>query len=373
MQLKLKDILKNLTSEDIIQINVFFAKEIISEKQFLRVLIKSFNLHAKSDEIEIKTEVYRALFILKFIDNINLKNIDSRKHKETIKRLMSDNGNETVNELFCHYSLSTFFKNYTITNLYENLPDGYIIDKELQFPIEIKSRFPEIFDRLSAFFSSMTDLWPVLDSKDLTVQIRILKLNKQINTTSLNSEIEFIKKKVSEIRFNDLPLYPNWIKLKKTSALIEYVIEIFCNKSKNEYLLYITQEQLASCIHLTTKCTFIGEKISGICLFYMTIEDEVSHLLSDIVVNECLNNIKNMPPEPRGIIIYSNILGSNYLQKFFSLTIEKYIQNNSRTMVIGICGSFNERKENSINIIKMEVGKDIKELISKYFRPEVLI
>src|SRR5438132_12063168 len=93
-----------------------------------------------------------------------------------IARLRKENGDEAINEILCHSALKTLFNLYTVAPLFEEMPDGHIVDGKKEIPVEIKSRFPKIFDTITAFANGFSDLRPKSKDLDITFHIQIIRI-----------------------------------------------------------------------------------------------------------------------------------------------------------------------------------------------------
>lgn len=365
------DYLRNIIPEnDLSQLNNLIENKIVTENQFIQILKKSFNSDVQKGEVQNKIEFYRALYVLKFVESINNKSTNNKPHRESIKRLMSNNGIETVNEIYCHIGLSGFFTNYNVCNLYENFPDGFLIEKDTRIPIEIKSRFPKIFDLLENFYEKFSELFPILPKNDLIVQLNIYNISKKFNTKTVDTELAYFKDFLSKIYYESMPTFPNGLmKIRKLNE-IEYKISFFRKSSTNNGIGYSNDQK--NCIYFSNKFKKSEPEIFNCTQFSVYLENEVKNYFSELIINECIKNIKNLPPEPRVIAIYSDTFRNPNLSNFFKNSIEKYTDKNNGSCVIAICGYFNERNDNIIGVSEIKAGSNIKNRIREYCtKPEI--
>ena len=310
--------------------------------------------------------------VLSFIETYDQQTSDSDELNMAIKRLMSNNGHETANEIIAHLGLSNFFSNYKVTQLFEQLPDGFLDFPGVKIPVEIKSRLPKIIDRLNTFYNNLGDyLWPVLDHSDLIIGMKIFEIDKKITVSQLNEEMKFVQLGMQHLDYSDLPVYPQMTTLRREKNYIKYAISLFSKPSKNEDHIDMTQLESVSCIYLTKHFRKMGNGLSGYTLFMVTLEDKIRELLSSILIDNCINNIKNLLDEPRLIAIYSDTLNDSYLKDFFTQTMKKYVSSKKGTCVIGIASSFSKENECIIYTTGIETGVDVKEFVRKvFFKPE---
>lgn len=353
------------------EIDGFLKRSIITERQFVRIMSKSFGINKDSQEAKVKSQTGRALMVLSFIETYDQQTSDSDELNMAIKRLMSNNGHETVNEIIAHLGLSNFFSNYKVTQLFEQLPDGFLDFPGMKILVEIKSRSPKVVDRLNYFYKSLGDFqWPVLEHSDLIIGMKIFEIDKKITVNQLNEEIKFVQLGMERLDYNNLSIYPQMVISRKTNY-IKYAISLSSKPSKNEDHIGITRLESSSCIYLSKQVRPIENGLSGYNLFKVTLEDNIRELLSSILIDSCINNIKNLPDEPRLIAIYSDTLNDSYLKDFFTQKMKKYVSNKKGTCVIGIASSFIEENECIIYTAGIEAGADVEEFVKKvFFEPE---
>lgn len=370
--MNLQNIISKVPEEYIFQIRGYIDRKIVTENQFVRIMSKSFGINKDSQEAKVKSQTGRALMVLSFIETYDQQTSNSDELNMTIKRLMSNNGHETANEIVAHLGLSNFFSNYKVTQLFEQLPDGFLDFPGVKIPVEIKSRLPKIIDRLNTFYNNLGDyLWPILDHSDLIIGMKIFEIDKKITASQLNEEMKFVQLGMQHLDYSGLPVYPQMTTLRREKNYIKYAISLFSKPSKNEDHIGITQLESSSCIYLSKQVRPIENGLSGYTLFKVTLEDKIQELLSSIIINKCINNIKNLPSEPRLIAIYSDTLNDPYLKSFFAQTMKKYVSSKKGTCIIGIASSFSEENECTIYAPGIEAGADVKKFIKKtFFRPE---
>lgn len=271
---------------------------------------------------------------------------------------MSNNGEETFNEILCHQGLGHLFNSYSINPLFSDAPDGRIGAKYPYVNVEIKSRFSQLIDRLSGFYAKISDLLPILDEYDLVCKMEILKLDKKVNDQVLGEEIKFISENINPESVCEKSIH-------RTTELIEYEMKFSCSISEKKPFVYFTQAHVDNCIFSTETSRYLGpDKSCGKTSFTVILDPLAKETYSNSIIKDCLDRIKNMPDEPRCIVIYSNILGDVYLKEFFKEVSTQYVRKKPGTAILGITGHFLERTdENKIGIDVFGVGNDIKQML----------
>ena len=363
---------KIIPVNDFNKIEKLVDEKIVSEKQFIQILKKTFKLNSKKGEVEGKIEFYKLLMVLEFIRVISKQSKKEKILNESIKRLMSTNGIETVNEIYSHIGLHSLFSNYNVCNLYEKFPDGMLIEGDQRIPIEIKSRFPRIFDSLLNFYDKLSELFPIIPDKHLIIELRIKEVSNKVKPKDFDSEFQHFKRVFSKFYYQAMPDFPNGLVFNRNKDYLVYSLSLFI-KDSNLLSMGMSSKQTES---FFSSNKFKYNSKSGIyscSQFSAFIEKKVYSFFSKILIDDCIKNIKNIPNEPRILAIYSNHFNNSQLGKFVRDSIDNYIKKNKGTCIVGICGIFNERNENIIGISEVIAGERIKELIKPYIiKPELL-
>jgi hypothetical protein len=288
---------------------------------------------------------------------------DPVKYSELILRLMSDNGDETFNEIVCHFGLANAFSTYGIYPLFSDAPDGNIGNDKEFANVEIKSRFSQLISKMENFYSHISMIFPCLEKTDIECNLNIIRLDKKISDLVLTNEINYLKSLVSNGN------YCGHIETRK-EEFIEYEIKILCGQTDGKPIVYFTKNEVNNCIYSTNTAQYLGNgKASGKTKVTVLLSESVREVYSLAIVKDCLDRIKNMPDEPRCIVIYSNILGDIYLIEFFKQVAIEYVKRKKGTAILGIFGQFLERtEENGVGVNKFAFGESITDLIEKNLR-----
>jgi len=363
---------KIIPINDFNKIEKLVEEKIVSEKQFIQILKKTFKLNSKNGEVEAKIEFYKLLTVLEFIRVIYNQSKKDKTLNESIKRLMSNNGIETVNEIYSHIGLHKLFSNYNVCNLYEKFPDGMLIEKDKRIPVEIKSRFPIIFDSLIDFYDKLNSLFPIITDKHLIIELRIKSVSNKVKPKDFNSEFEYFQRVFSNFHYHSMPEFPNGLVFNRNQNSLVYSLSLFI-KDSNLSSMGISLKQNES-FYSSNSFKYNNKTSFFSCSqFSAFVEKDVYSFFSKILINDCIKNIKNIPNEPRILAIYSSHFNNSQLGKFVRDSMSDYIKKNKGTCIVGVCGQFNERNENIIGISEVIAGEKIKTLIKPYImKPELL-
>lgn len=366
MELNLVDIKEKLPESDRIKLEYFLAENVFSENQLIQILKRTFKLNNSDDLVSLKTGIGKLLFLFEIASGICNKEHDPVSHSGLILRLMSENGEEAFNELLCHFGLNQAFSTYGIYPLFSDAPDGRIGLEEASINVEIKSRFSQFVMRLNHFYSQLTNIFPCLETSDLECQILINKVDKKISDQELHTELLYLQKLVAEGNFCE---YSE----KRNTDSIEYELNITCSKSSGSSIVYFTEANIKDCIYSSKIAQNLGYgKTSGQTQITVVLADQVKEVYSSSIIKDCLDRIKNMPDEPRCIVIYSNILGNEELKTFFKTVAETYVKRKTGTAVIGVFGHFLERtSENGVGLNKFAIGETVSNLLEQNLRNSV--
>lgn len=363
---------KIIPNDDFNKIEKLVEEKIISERQFIQVLKKTFKLDSKKGEVQAKIEFYKLLMVLEFVKVIYNQSKKEKTLNESIKRLMATNGIETVNEIYSHIGLHKLFSNYNVCNLYEKFPDGMLNERGQRIPVEIKSRFPKIFDSLLNFYDKLSELFPVIPDKHLIIELRIKEVTNKVKPKDFESEFQYFKKVFSKFHYQSIPEFPNGLIFNRHKEYLVYSLSLFI-KDSNLSSMGMSSKQKESFFSSNRYKYNVKSGIYSCSQFSSFIEKKVYSFLSKILIDDCIKNIKNIPDEPRILAIYSNHFNNSQLGKFVRDSMDNYIKKNKGTCIVGICGIFNERNENIIGISEVIAGKKIKELIKSHIiKPELL-
>jgi len=364
---------KQILSEDTFSvITELIEKKVVSENQFVQIIINTFGANEKHGHIQNRIYVLKTLIILNFISDLNDKYPNDKYLNNSIKRLMSNNGFETANELYTHIALFKSFSNYSVTYpLYVDAPDGYINDTEGNIPVEIKSRFPEVFKLIKSFQDKISSVIKIVSKKDIFIELHIIKL-KKLDLKIVNSEVNHFIQLSNSNDFTKIPNLPYVYSFKRSTENITYAISLF-SKPSEKGVTGITSRQDKNAIYIHNifkmdKDRFPSSKNSSV-----HVSNEVKAFLGKKVVDSCIKGIKNLPKEPRVIAIYSDHFMDSILQKFFKKVIDNYVKRKQGSCVVLISGYFNERDEGSLSINSISAGKGILSVIERNFsRPEFI-
>ena len=354
-------------------LELLINNEIVTKNQFIQILKNSFGTSKAKGIISNKTDVFRAISVLDFLKAMNDKFPNQKYLSNSIKRLTSNNGVETVNEIFSHVALNLFFKNYSVTYpLYIDKPDGYINDVNGQIPVEIKSRFPEIFEEVQDFHKKISSLFKIISGKDLFIEIHIHKL-KKLNSVIIDNEVKSLKSYLKNINYEIMPEFPFIGDIKnKNHSNIKYTLSFYTKISQKNNIGW-TKRQLDNCMLFTNTFKSVGDDLFYSKSSSVFLSDEVKNLLGKTVIEKCLKNIKNLPKEPRIIAIYSKHFGNEILLKFFRSIMNKYVEKKKGTCILLIDGNFNERNQNILYSSGISAGGEIMSAIKRNFlKPEII-
>ena len=100
--------------KDIDILESLLKEKYISENQIIQIYGNSFSVGKESSDYSIKTATEKVSTILQFLKSLPETSKKNKKLNDVIKRLMSNNGIETINEIICHIGLTNFFHKYEI-------------------------------------------------------------------------------------------------------------------------------------------------------------------------------------------------------------------------------------------------------------------
>jgi hypothetical protein len=120
-------------------------------------------------------------------------------------------------------------------------------------------------------------------------------------------------------------------------------------------------------IHYSISSQYQGnDNLGGIMAYYLTISDSLKKVLSSKLITECLHAIKNLPDEPRIIVIYSDY--HSELNEFIADLLKDYTLKYSGTAVGVVASGFNDKfNAHHVIIPHLISGSEIKEKLKPYF------
>lgn len=345
------------------------ASKLISEKQASQILKFSFGFDIDKGVAHNQTSFFKALTIFRFLKVIRLQASSDKDIHNTITRLRDKNlGEESANEIFAHIILHNSFPNYHVANLFGNgISDGYIIDKKLNIPIEIKSRFPDIFNTLNEFYEDIFNLFEMPKQSSLLIIINIDEIKSGVKKVDFENEINHLKKIKKMLHFESFPKFPQGHVFKRKIDKIEYSLSLFKKEKATDFALKSSIDANSLYYSLKTSDLIRSSEIVVYC------SDSVKSYFSRSLIKDCLERIKNKPLEPRIFAIYSDHFRQSALTNFFKKTIQNYVDKHRGTAVIATCGYFNERNENTLGVREIIAGQEIISILrEQIIKPNLL-
>ena len=92
--------------------------------------------------------------------------------------------------------------------------------------------------------------------------------------------------------------------------------------------------------------------------------------MSNVLITDCLSNIKNMPDEPRVIVIYSDWFANQHLHESYIHAARKFAEQKRGTIVMGVYGSFHDSFKSWFNVLFFEGRLKLKNRINGHVRSE---
>lgn len=329
----------------------------------------SFDVKSREQKLINRISINKFIMIVRFLEHINSVSKDKIKVQEGIKRLMSDNGFETVNEIICHIGLSKFFRGYHVATLFGSYPDGFIIGGTDNIPVEIKSKSPLLIKNLISFYKKVSEQWDCLYNKDLKINLRIERIEKNINKEILDKELTILGRFKDRFRRNiiDEKSGKEAQGFHRFGEHVEYKLEVFSRKSDDKEF-YISSHDVKNSSYCTKRVVPTGSGFSGYTLFNILLQKEAVETLTKVLIEDGIKFIKKkLPPEPRIIVIHSSFFGDKNLKNSIDEKLQKYVESKKGTLIMTICDNNDGDSNASIEITSVKVGEDFKEKAQEYF------
>jgi hypothetical protein len=361
-------VISELTAEYELRFKHYQKMLNLSNKQIERILLSTFGVAAYSIKPSVKHAGMYLTALMHWLHDYQNNFNDAHAISTCIKRLTSPNGIETSNEIFAHVTLNFFLSSYKVAPLFGQGADGFIGEQNI--PVEIKSRFPKVFELLNYFIEGVHNIIPRINGTSIYYDIGFISV-KGITKQDCDQEIAILAAANSGVTYNDLPYSPDFSTLTREEGALKYTIRLFKEPSiKNMGEIYIKNHFVDPDTRLGSylRVSITGETLDTTAVNAFLFDDARAYLANNLI-SECIKKIKNMPDEPRMIAIYAP-----HVQSCMSLVrnvVDAYASRHPGTMIIILAAPISGTNIRS-DIYYMKAGADIEPIVKEYYKPLLL-
>lgn len=338
------------------QVALIIQRALMDDRNYLKASDKAAAKHP----ILLRTVAMQFISMLEFLRWGETKSVDVAGFAELLARLShGGNSRNARNELLSHMALTLLLPGYQMLPLFGEGPDG-VVPGNPTIPVEIKSRYPLIFEQLSQFFEDVVKLFPVATHLGYIFRLhieRVSTLTKEeyaLELTSIAAGLPFLE------RIGALPIeeLPKSILLNRKQGAFHYSLEIIVESYPHGFdTVHVPpNDNTGARLHWCLQ-TVVGQKnMVSPRMIEVTLSEEARQELALVVFRDCLKNAKNMPDQPRVICIHTPHASPQ--NDFLKDTVEKYIRAHPGTAVV-IVNSFGTPEHAHVGVALQQVGADL--------------